>query len=77
MLEKQLFSLDRIEGDVAVLLSDTGECCTVPLSQMPATPESGKIYRVVGNGFIEDPVAEEARRANIRSLQNRLRSKNK
>ena len=77
MLEKQLFSLDRIEGDVAVLLSDTGECCTVPLSQLPAIPENGKMYRVVGDGFVEDPVAEEERRAEVRSLQNRLRRKNK
>ena len=77
MAEEQLFSLDRIEGDVAVLLSDNGERCAVPLSQLPATPESGKMYRAVGSGFVEDPDAEEARRAEIQSLQNRLRRKNK
>ena len=77
MMEEQLFSLDRIEGNVAVLLSDNGECCTIPLSQLSGTPKSGKMYRVVGNDFVEDSGAEEARRAEIQSLQNRLRRKNK
>ena len=72
MTEYPLFSLDRIEGDVAVLVGDDNTDCTVPLSALPSA-ETGKMYRKVGDVFVEDSDAEAARRARIQALQNRLR----
>lgn len=68
-----LFSLDRIEGEQAVLIADNGEQCVVPICTLPSTPCEGKMYRRVGESFIEDSAAERARREQIRGLQNRLR----
>ena len=72
MTENPLFSLDRIEGDVAVLIGEDDTSCTVPLSVL-SSAETGKMYRKVGDTFVEDPDAEQARRARIQALQNRLR----
>ena len=74
MAENPLFSLDRIEGDVAVLIGDDDTSCTVPVSELTAA-ESGKMYRKVGDAFVEDSDAEQARRARIQALQNRLRGR--
>lgn len=73
MSENQLFSLDRIEGDLAVLIADDGEKCIVPLSVLPPSASEGKMYRKVGETFVEDASAEQERRARIQALQNRLR----
>lgn len=72
MAEYPLFSLDRMEGDRAVLIDDDGTVLTVPMRELPS-PETGKMYRKVGENFVEDPAAEQARRARIQALQNRLR----
>ena len=72
MTEYPLFSLDRIEGDVAVLIGEDNTSCTVSVSVLPSA-EAGKMYRKVGDVFVEDSDAEEARRARIQALQNRLR----
>lgn len=74
MAEYPLFSLDRIEGDSAVLIADDGTVLAVPMSLLPSA-ETGKMYRKVGENFIEDSAAEQARRARIQALQNRLRSR--
>ena len=76
MTEYPLFSLDRIEGDVAVLIGEDNASCTVPVSVLPSA-ETGKMYRKVGDTFVEDSDAEEARRARIQALQNRLRRRKK
>lgn len=76
MTEYPLFSLDRIEGDVAVLIGEDNASCTVPVSVL-SSAEAGKMYRKVGDTFVEDSDAEEARRARIQALQNRLRRRKK
>lgn len=68
-----LFSLDRIEGNTAVLVGDDGTCLSVALEQLPSVPCAGKMYRKAGETFVEDADAEEARRSRIQALQNRLR----
>lgn len=68
-----LFSLDRIEGNTAVLVGDDGTCLSVALDRLPPSPCAGKMYRRVGESFVEDADAEEARRSRIQALQNRLR----
>lgn len=77
MEDNLLFSLDRIEGDLAVLIGDSGTSCIVPLSALPPLAETGKMYRKVGETFVEDPAAEQARRAQIQALQNRIRRRKK
>lgn len=73
MSENLLFSLDRIEGDLAILIADNGEKCIVPLGVLPSSASEGKMYRKAGESFIEDAAAEQERRARIQALQNRLR----
>lgn len=74
MAENLLFSLDRIDGNVAVLIDDdTGGESIVPLSALPPSAEAGKMYRKVEECYVEDADAEQARRACVQALQNRLR----
>ena len=72
-----LYSLDRIEGDVAVLIEDGGTTIEVPVSDLPPVPEEGKMYRQIDGRFVEDTDAEEVRRAAVRALQDKLRRRKK
>lgn len=72
-----LYSLDRIEGDVAVLVEDSGTSLEVPIGDLPPVPVEGKMYRQIDGRFVEDVGAEEARRAAVRALQNKLRRRRK
>lgn len=72
-----LYSLDRIEGDVAVLIEDSGTSLEVPVGDLPPVPAEGKMYRQIDGRFVEDVDAEEARRAAVRALQNKLRRRRK
>ena len=72
-----LYSLDRIEGDVAVLVEDGGTSLEVPVGDLPPVPAEGKMYRQIDGRFVEDVDAEEARRAAVRALQDKLRHRKK
>lgn len=72
-----LYSLDRIEGDVAVLVEDGGTSIEVPVADLPPVPAEGKMYRQMDGRFVEDGDAERARRAAVRALQNKLRRRKK
>ena len=72
-----LYSLDRIEGDVAVLVEDGGTAIEISVGELPPEPMEGKMYRLVDGRFVEDADAEEARRAAVRALQNKLRRRKK
>lgn len=72
-----LYSLDRIEDDVAVLIEDSGTSLEVPVGDLPPVPAEGKMYRQIDGRFVEDVDAEEARRAAVRALQNKLRRRRK
>ena len=74
---EQLFSVDRIEGEYAVLIDDNDVSRVVPLNAMPCDVCEGKVYRMAGDAYVEDPEAEKARREHIRAMQERLRRKNK
>ena len=77
MDEQNLWSLDRIEGEYAVLIDDNRVCVTVPLSDLPVDAVEGRMYRKTGETYVEDPVAEQARRERVRALQNRLLNRKK
>ena len=72
-----LYSLDRIEGDIAVLVEDGGASLEVPVVDLPPVPAEGKMYRRIDGRFVEDSDAEETRRAAVRALQNKLRRRKK
>lgn len=72
-----LYSLDRIEADLAVLIGDDETERVVPLSVLPAGACAGKMYRCVDGVYKEAPEEEQERRARIQALQNRLRRRPK
>lgn len=67
------FSLDRIEGEWAVLVDDYGQSTDVLLSALPEGARPGKVYRFEATNYIEDAAEEQARRERIQALQRRLR----
>ena len=67
------FSLDRIEGDLAVLIDDNRCSAMIALSDLPVDAREGMVYRKVGETYMRDPAEEERRREQIRVLHNRLR----
>ncbi len=71
------YSVDRIEGSVAVLIADAdGSSLPVPLASLPAgTAEGMLLRRTAQGGYERDAVAEQERRARVLALQNRLRRK--
>ena len=72
---EQLLSLDRIEGEYAVLMDDNDVSRVIPLNALPPGAREGNVYRVMGETYVEDPDAERARRERVRALQDRLRRK--
>ena len=68
-----LYSVDRIEGALAVLIDDDEECRTVPLSELPEDVEEGDMLRLDEDGYRKDPEAAAARLAEILALQDALR----
>ena len=67
-----LYSLDRFEGDWAVLVDEDGESRDVPRTQLPPEAEEGDMLRERNGGFIPDEDATAARRAEILRLQEKL-----
>ena len=67
-----LYSVDRIEGDKAVLMAEDGAACVVPLTDLP-NAKAGDLYRKEGGCFVRDTVAEKAKKERIRVTQQRIR----
>ena len=72
MCAEVLYSVDRIEGDKAVLMAEDGAVCVVPLTDLP-NAKAGTLYRKEGDCFVRDTVAEMAKRERIRVTQQRVR----
>ena len=70
-----LYSVDRFEGDVAVLVDEDGNSLNVPRATLPAGVKSGDMLRRQADGFALDTDAAAARRARVLELQNRLCNK--
>ena len=75
MEDKRLFSVDRIEGDLAVVMDDDGVGTPVPRADLPVDTREGTMLRLTEHGYVPDPEAEEARRHRVLELQRRLRGK--
>lgn len=70
-----LYSIDRFEGDIAVLIDEEETAHTVPRAQLPADAKTGDMLRLENGQYIPDGDAARARREQILRLQNKLRKK--
>ncbi len=70
-----LYSIDRFEGDIAVLIDEAGNRLDVPRDDLPSGIEAGDMVRLQDGVFQRDNDAAAARRAQIIALQNRLRNR--
>lgn len=71
------YSVDRIEGNAAVLVDDDGRSVSVPVSQLPEAVVAGDILSLKDGVYSLNTAETEVRRAHALSLQNKLRRKNK
>ena len=69
------YSIDRIEGDVAVLVDDDTKVLHVPLSALPDSAQCGDVLYREDGAYCVDVVETEKRRAYVLSLQEKLRSR--
>lgn len=76
MAEIFVFSVDRIEGDVAVLEDNNGDCRNVSVAELPPETAEGSVLRWTADGYVIADMAAESRRQRVFSLQERLRKKN-
>lgn len=69
------FSVDRIEGDLAVLEDENGVLQTVPLAQLPPDAREGAVLRLENGVWTLDADEAARRRAEALRLQALLRKK--
>ena len=70
-----VYSIDRIEGDVAVLVDDDGHSIPVSLSALPPSVVCGDVLRMQDGVYILAADETQARRSYALSLQEKLRRK--
>ena len=68
-----LYSIDRFEGDVAVLVDDDANTVDVMRSLLPPTAQCGDMLRCEDGCYTVDADETATRRAQIRRLQDKLR----
>lgn len=67
------YSIDRLEGDLAVLCDEEENTRAVPLCALPEGVAAGDMLTETADGFVLDEEATAARREQVRRLQARLR----
>ncbi len=70
-----LYSIDRLEGDLAVLIDEDENTVTLPRTQLPADVKAGDMLRLTDGEYTIDAEAARARRERILRLQQKLRHK--
>ena len=70
-----LYSIDRFEGNIAVLIDEGGGRLDVPRDDLPSGIAAGDMVRLQDGVFRQDVDAAAARRARAIALQNRLRKR--
>lgn len=68
-----LYSVDRFEGNMAVLVDEDGNSRDVPRAALPSDIRAGDMLREQNGMFVLDAAAANARRARVLQLQNSLR----
>lgn len=71
-MDDTIYVIDRIEGSIAVLVSDSGEKKEVPLSGLPAGAHEGSCLRPCERGFALDEGEEATRKRRIERKLNAL-----
>lgn len=75
MIPQGTYSVDRIEGDVTVLVSADGTTYDVMLSNLPDGVEERMMLRYEDGVFTPDSVAQKQQVDRIKALQDRLRKR--
>ena len=75
MIPQGTYSVDRIEGDVAVLVSADGTTYDVMLSNLLDGVEERMMLRYEDGVFTPDSVAQKQQVDRIKALQDRLRKR--
>ena len=70
-----LWSVDRIEGDVAVLIDENGNDTVAALADLPARLKEGMMLRLADGVYSVDEKAAQERKNAVLSLQEKLRRK--
>lgn len=70
-----LYSIDRFENDIAVLIDEEKVAHNIPCTQLPAEAKAGDMLRLEDGQYRLDDDAARARREQILRLQNKLRRK--
>ena len=68
-----LYSVDRIEGELAVLVDDQENTVCVRIEMLPNEIKAGEMVRLENEQYVLAADATQVRRAQIRQLQQRLR----
>lgn len=70
-----LYSIDRFEGDIAVLIDEDEVAHTVVRTRLPEQIKEGDMLRFENERYVLDDAAASSRREQILRLQNKLRRK--
>ncbi len=70
-----VYSIDRLEGDWAVLVDQQGNTSTVPRQLLPAEAKEGDMLRLEDGHYHVDEALTRQRRQQIRALQQKLKNK--
>ncbi len=73
----ETFTLDRIEGPVAVLIDCTGGILEIPAAHLPAGYHEGAVLHRQDGLWLIDPDATIRRRISMQEKLEKLLSKNK
>ena len=71
-MDDAIYVIDRIEGSIAILVSDSGEKMEVPLSGLPSGAHAGSCLRPCECGFVRDEGEEATRKRRIERKLNAL-----
>lgn len=75
MLKSGVYSVDRLEGEIAVLTDADGTAYHVLLRDLPDGIGERTMVRFADGVFHRDPSAQKNQEDRIRELQNRLRKR--
>lgn len=66
------YSLDRIEGDFAVVIDDSEKMLRIPLASVPKEAKEGSVLVRTDSGFSVDFAETERRKKRLFEMQNSL-----
>ena len=70
------YSVDRVEGDIVVLVDDDGYSHPISSQDLPADVCGGDVLILQDGVYVRDQEETQSRRSYVQSLQEKLRRKN-